>query len=254
MSSKILHQTIGLAIVLMGLAGILFDRYLPIQDQYFPPSYSVPHVTEGAVLPVDANSAGLNLIQPAPVNDAADLQTSDSALESASINNANDSDEVTSPDEEQGGVSPAIAEVGNSQPVLSDRVTRVIEEVQTRQLAGQWEEALNEMNALYTEFEDLNSFEQSTLLNFYTNTLIALRMHEESIAAFSLMLTIDELRARDRARALLSLGQLNTVLANSSAAISHYNEWLEFTEGLEEYDEERVRVLERLSLLQGLSR
>ncbi|MFM1896161.1 MAG: hypothetical protein RLZZ385_1235 [Pseudomonadota bacterium] len=133
---------------------------------------------------------------------------------------------------------------------LSGRVFAIIEEVQARQLEGQWDEALNEMNALYNEFESLNSFEQVTLLNYYTNALLALNMWPESITAFEKMLTVQELRPDIQARALLSLGQLNARFGDRQAAKTHLQTWLVFTEGMEGVDDQQTqRAIQLLASL-----
>ena len=132
-------------------------------------------------------------------------------------------------------------------PSLSQQVRDVIAEVQTRQLDGQWEEALNEMNALYGNFEELNPFEQVTLLNFYTNTLLQLEMWQESISAFSLMLTIPDLRPDINARALIALGQLHSQVGEPETAISYYESALTNTSAMENMEQQTQRVRRLLS-------
>ncbi len=146
--------------------------------------------------------------------------------------------------------SPASTANGNTDettPVLSQHVRNVITEVQTRQLDGQWEEALNEMNALYENFDELNPFEQVTLLNFYTNTLLALEMWEESITAFSQMLTIPDLRPDIDARAQIALGQLHSRIGDPEAAISYYEGALTVTSTREDMAAQTQRVQQLLS-------
>ena len=133
---------------------------------------------------------------------------------------------------------------------LSGRVFAIIEEVQGRQLEGQWDEALNEMNALYNEFEQLNPFEQVTLLNYYTNALLSLNMWPESITAFEKMLTVQELRPDIQARALLSLGQLNARFGDRQAAKTHLQTWLVFTDGMDDVDDQQTqRAIQLLATL-----
>ena len=112
-------------------------------------------------------------------------------------------------------------------PRLSPHVFRVIDEVQQRQLDGQWEEALNEMNALYAEFDDLTPYEQMFLLNFYTNTLLQLEMWQEAISAFSMLLEVPELGPDTSARALLSLGQLHSRFGEPELAVLYLESWLD---------------------------
>ncbi|MDP2126762.1 MAG: hypothetical protein Q8K97_05240 [Pseudohongiella sp.] len=138
------------------------------------------------------------------------------------------------------------------EPVLSSRVYAIIEEVQRRQSEGHWEEALNELNALYTDFESMNSYEQATVLNFYTNTLLHLEMWQESISAFSLLLTVDNLRPDSNARALLSLGQLHAGVGEIDVATAYYEEWLEFTRSMSGFDAQTELVQQQLNRLREL--
>jgi|GEM_PF-1287451 len=122
----------------------------------------------------------------------------------------------------------ATAEGGDSsEPRLSPHVVSVLTEVQRRQVAEQWEEALNELNALYQNYNTLSSFEQSTLLNFYTNTLLSLQMWEEAISAFTLMQLIPNLGMEENARSKLALGQLHTQTGDLETAAAYYRAWLE---------------------------
>lgn len=124
--------------------------------------------------------------------------------------------------------SPATAEGGDSsEPRLRPHVVSVLTEVQRRQVAEQWEEALNELNALYQDYDTLSSFEQSTLLNFYTNTLLSLQMWEEAISAFTLMQLIPNLGREENARSKLALGQLHTQTGDLETAAAYYRAWLE---------------------------
>jgi len=134
-------------------------------------------------------------------------------------------------------------------PVLSKHVFSVIDEVQKRQQDGQWEEALNEMNALYADFDNLSPFEQVTLLNFYTNTLLRLEMYEETIPVFELMRTIDDLRPDINARSLLALAQLNSRTGDFDAALSYYAEYLVATAGMDDMEQQRELVLQQLAEL-----
>lgn len=134
-------------------------------------------------------------------------------------------------------------------PAMSDRVYFVIEEAQRMQQADQWEAALMELNALYASFENLTPFEQMTLLNFYTNTLIRLEMWQESITAFSKMLTVPDLRPDINARALLALGQLHHQVNEAPAAVTYYEAWLDFTENTPGLEAQRARVHEQVQAL-----
>ena len=134
-------------------------------------------------------------------------------------------------------------------PAMSDRVYYVIEEAQRMQQADQWEAALMELNALYASFENLTPFEQMTLLNFYTNTLIRLEMWQESITAFSKMLTVPDLRPDINARALLALGQLHQQVNEAPAAVTYYEAWLDFTENTPGLEAQRARVRDQMQVL-----
>lgn len=149
-------------------------------------------------------------------------------------------------EERSAKLTPEIVDQQTRDLRMSDRVRNIIEEVQTRQLENQWEEALNEMNALYTEYESLNSFEQAVLLNFYTNTLLRLEMWQESVTAFSQMLLIDDLRPEINARALLALGQLHSRLGEDQAAVEYFENWLIFTTNMEGLEQQSQQVRQYL--------
>lgn len=134
-------------------------------------------------------------------------------------------------------------------PNLSPRVYEVINEVQERQLAGDWEAALNEMNALYSELDQLTPFEQATLLNFYTNTLTRLEMWQEAITAFNLILQVPDLRPDLSARALLALGQLHVREGERVEGIAYLKEWLNYTDGMENMDALTPRVNDMITCL-----
>jgi len=135
----------------------------------------------------------------------------------------------------------------NPTSVLSERVFNVIDEAQWLQQSGQWEESLVGLNALYSDFESMNAFEQSTLLNFYTNTLIRLEMWQESISAFTLMLTIPDLRPDINARALMALAQLHERVDESDLAMDYYEEWLEYTRDMPGMEQQTARVEQQLN-------
>lgn len=142
------------------------------------------------------------------------------------------------------GASPNSQEAAT--PVLSEGVFAVIEQVQSKQLDGQWEESLLALNALYEDFDDLNSFEQTTMLNFYTNTLLRFEMWPEAIGAFSRMLTIADLRPDLGARALMALGQLHARVGEYAASITYLTSWQEMTAGTENIEQTRLRVAQLL--------
>ena len=132
-------------------------------------------------------------------------------------------------------------------PVLSKRVFAVIEDVQQKQMDGQWEESLLELNELYEYFDQLNSFEQTVMLNFYTNTLLRYQMWPEAIGAFSRMLTIPDLRPDLGARALVALGQLHAQVGEYAASISYLTSWQNLTAGMENMEGSNKTVAELLA-------
>lgn len=184
---------------------------------------------------------------------------SESASGGSGTTSSSGSSTSTSSDPPEAGVdSTRSLVVGSDSPgrqldspeqVLSDRVFYVIEEAQQRQQQGQWEESLTELNALYSDFDSMTPFEQATLLNFYTNVLIRLEMWQESISAFSLMLTVENLRPDINARALVALGQLHASVDEVSAAIVYYEEWLEFTRDMTGLEAQTAIVEQQLDNL-----
>ena len=100
------------------------------------------------------------------------------------------------------------------------------------------------LNALYEDFDALNSFEQTTLLNFYTNTLLRFEMWPEAIGAFSRMLTMPDLRPDIGARALMALGQLHARVGEYAASISYLRSWQDLTVGMENMERSNERVSE----------
>src|SRR5690606_7041453 len=115
------------------------------------------------------------------------------------------------------------------------------------QQQGEWEAALDAMNALYRDFDSLNDFEKVTLLNFYTNTLLRLEMWQESITAFSQMLEVPDLRPDLGARALMALGQLHARIGEHDRAVVYYQSFLDATAGMNNMDEQRATVTRLLA-------
>lgn len=115
-----------------------------------------------------------------------------------------------------------------SSELLSAEVYRVISEVQKLFTDDRIPEGLAKLNALYYEkFDGLSSFEQATVLNFYTNALLAYRMLPEATAAFEKILTVDNVREDIRLRALKSLGQLSAAQDEFADAVAYLNQFLE---------------------------
>jgi len=122
-----------------------------------------------------------------------------------------------------------------SSEVLSDRVFRVISEI--NELMNPPEEgdqpdlprAKRELDDLNERYDSLNNFEKSTLLNFYTNYYLALDDIDNALLTFERILTIEELRPEARLRALRSLGQLYASEERFQEAISTLNTWRELS-------------------------
>lgn len=175
------------------------------------------------------------------INQPAEATTNNAGIpepgSSASATSSNASTETESPQPDP------------TRPILSPRVYNIINEVQERQLAGQWKEAPIEMNALYAELDQLTPFEQATLLNFYTKTLTRLEMWQESITAYNLILQMPDLRPDLGARALLALGQLHVREGERVEGIAYLREWLNYTSGMENMDALTPRVNDLIACL-----
>lgn len=180
----------------------------------------------------------------APVGEG---ESEDEALATSSNNaqTTQNSNNLNAPSAGAGAQNADSSEEGGPL-VLSDSVFTAIENTQQLQLDGQWEASLDVLNALYEDFDQLNSFEQVTLLNFYTNTLLRFEMWPESIGAFSRMLTIPDLRPDIGARALMALGQLHAEVGQYAASISYLRSWQDVTVGMENMERSNERVNELL--------
>ena len=115
----------------------------------------------------------------------------------------------------------------NTGEVLSQEVFEIIDEVQKRFLEGQWTEGTNELNALYEDYDSLNDFEKATVLNFYTNLLLANNMLPEAMNAFEAMLQLETLRPDLRLRAIRAMGQLNRTEGQLESAVAYFNQFLD---------------------------
>ncbi len=74
-------------------------------------------------------------------------------------------------------------------------------------------------------------------------------MWQESITAFSKMLTVPDLRPDINARALLALGQLHQQVNEAPAAVTYYEAWLDFTENTPGLEAQRARVRDQMQAL-----
>jgi len=121
------------------------------------------------------------------------------------------------------GDSVTIFEQGN----LSDVVYTVLQEVFTRLGEGQLEEAKNELDALLIRFDELGSFEQLTLLNFYSDYYLLNRQIPEAISSIERLIDIDGIPRDAFIRALRTLGQLNATIDEYDSSITYYERFLE---------------------------
>lgn len=115
--------------------------------------------------------------------------------------------------------------------VLSEPFFRDIAETQKYMVNEQWAEAIEKLNTLYQGWDEMNDFEKSTLLNFYTNLFISKNMYPETILTFETMLGLPTLRPDIELRALKALGQLNMAEENYTSSIEYFNRHLESSEG-----------------------
>jgi hypothetical protein len=216
------------------------DTFSEQLDEDIPPKSTLPNSTEFETHSTDnaADASRQPLKEP--------TEEPDSNLDTAINNFA----EASAQEQEQS--SHQASNFDTPLPnEISPRVLAIFEETQKRMLQGQWEDALNEMNALYSEIDSLNSLEQSTLLNFYTNALLANEMFDEAITAFSMMLEIPDTPDKQRDRAILSLGQLYAAGGDKEAAIYHFEAWLERVDRDEESAERIARTEAQLAQLRN---
>jgi len=247
------QRAIALVIVATSLGLLAVFVSLRNEQNFLSPA---PEVEEPVNQTEQSIAQGTQILEDDPVIERSTGTRNTSTEIAQNINVARDSsdtDELIADNDEERQTTPDNSTRTESKdaeaatPSLSQQVRDVIAEVQSRQLDGQWEEALNEMNALYGNFEELNPFEQATLLNFYTNTLLQLEMWQESISAFSLMLTIPDIRPDINARALIALGQLHNQVGEPETAISYYESALATTTAMENMEEQTQRVRRLLS-------
>lgn len=124
----------------------------------------------------------------------------------------------------------------NKSETLSPEVFAAIEEIQNylkpeaNPSERDMETAKNLLDALYADkYATANSFEQSTILNFYTNYYLYQKDYHEATRVFEQMLTIDALREDVNLRVLRSLGQLYAVSEQWQESIDAYKRWLALT-------------------------
>lgn len=216
-----------LATALLGAAALLLSlaflaRPDRVEEQVFNSRVASPNSGSVDLLPREDESA----VPPTSESNRPYVDDTQTDSSEPPVNDAAVTDASSRSRSEDSTNIAAQANGDRGEPRLSQHVMSVLMEVQRRQQAEQWEEALNELNALYRQYDELSSFEQSTLLNFYTNTLLSLQMWNEAISAFSLMLTIPDLGADVNARATLALGQLHGQIGDAETAAAYYRTWL----------------------------
>ncbi len=92
------------------------------------------------------------------------------------------------------------------------------------------EQAKQLLDLLYDGyFESSNSFEQSTILSFYTNYYLMQSDFVSALQIFEQILTIEDLRDDAELRALRSLGQLYAVEERWGDSINSFESWLQLS-------------------------
>lgn len=129
-----------------------------------------------------------------------------------------------------------------SEPVFTS-ITQIQELMTTPDVEGEdFAEAKRQLDALYdASFEAANGFEQSTILNFYTNYYLRLRDYPMALETFEQIMTIDDLRPDIELRTLRSLGQLYAQQEQWQDSVDAFAQWRE------QSDEEDALVFRGLS-------
>ena len=116
--------------------------------------------------------------------------------------------------------------------VLSESVVKAISEIQAlmspedESVESDLASAKVKLDELReSRFEDMNVFEKSTLLSFYTNYYLSLDDYAGAINSFEEVLGIGTLRQDIRLRTLRSLGQLYAAEEQWRQSIDRYSEW-----------------------------
>lgn len=83
------------------------------------------------------------------------------------------------------------------------------------------------LDALYeAQFDTANTFEQATMLNFYTNYHLSLQDYQGALQRFEQLAELEGVREDVRLRTLRSLGQLYAAEEQWQQAIDAYLQWL----------------------------
>lgn len=94
-----------------------------------------------------------------------------------------------------------------------------------------WESAKQRLDQLMeSSFEEMNRFEKTTTLSFYSNYWLAQQNYGEAIDVFERILQIEDQRTSIRLRALRSLGQLYAAEENWQQSLDNYSAWNELSD------------------------
>lgn len=157
------------------------------------------------------------------------------------------SSEVTAQDNQDAQNAPRPAPAARYAETLSDPVFTAITQIQELMTTPDVEsedfaEAKRQLDALYdASFEAANGFEQSTILNFYTNYYLRLRDYPMALETFEQIMTVDDLRPDIELRTLRSLGQLYAQQEQWQDSVDAFAQWRE------QSDEEDALVFRGLS-------
>ena len=124
----------------------------------------------------------------------------------------------------------------NDRETLSTEVFDAVSEIQELMVqrpdeeSAHLEDAKRLLDQLYEEkFETANSFEKSTILNFYTNYYLRMEDYPETARIFEQLLDIDGLREDTELRTLRSLGQLYQAMERWTDSIEAFQQWRELS-------------------------
>ncbi len=109
----------------------------------------------------------------------------------------------------------------------STLIDNALAEVTTRLQSGQLEEALNELDALYADYENLNNEEQFSVMSGYANYFLAAGELEEVMRIYEESLNIADLPGETLLLIYRTLGQLSLRLQQFDKGIAHFDSYLE---------------------------
>ncbi len=106
-------------------------------------------------------------------------------------------------------------------------IDNALAEVTTRLQSGQLEEALNELDALYADYEILNNEEQFLVMSGYANYFLAAGELEEVMRIYEESLNIADLPGETLLLIYRTLGQLGLRLQQYDKGIAYFDSYLE---------------------------